>query len=166
MRVAIDATSAVTQQAGVGRYTRELVRALVQLPSYKDQYALVAAAGEADSRSFLDELSPGAWRELRRVPLPERAMTIFWQRLRVPLAIEHLVGEFDLFHGPDFVTPPTRHPTVVTIHDLSYLLHPEFAEPNLAKYLRMAVPRALRQASAVITVSASVAAEVERSKKE
>src|SRR5438477_13074816 len=32
LRVAIDVTTAVTQRAGVGRYTRELVRALVDLP--------------------------------------------------------------------------------------------------------------------------------------
>ena len=33
MRVGIDYTSAATQGAGIGRYTRELMRALLALPS-------------------------------------------------------------------------------------------------------------------------------------
>ena len=33
MRIGIDYTSAATQSAGIGRYTRELMRALLALPS-------------------------------------------------------------------------------------------------------------------------------------
>ena len=36
MRVAIDVTTALTQRAGVGRYTRDLVHALAHLPDGPD----------------------------------------------------------------------------------------------------------------------------------
>jgi glycosyltransferase involved in cell wall biosynthesis len=159
MRIALDATPAVVQMAGVGRYARELIRALVQLEQ-PDTFVLSVAAPQAEAQELLRSLPPGAWRELRRLPLPERWMTAAWQRARAPLPIERLLGPFDVFHGTDFVLPPTRQRSVVTIHDLSYQLFPAYAEPNLAAYLASAVPRSLARADVVIAVSASVAAEI------
>ncbi|MEX1157945.1 MAG: glycosyltransferase family 1 protein [Thermomicrobiales bacterium] len=158
-RIAFDATPAVVQQAGVGRYARELLAALLELPG-DDQYLVVSAGGERDNAQLLSALPPGAWRELRRLPLNPRMTTLAWQRARLPLPIESLVGDFDVYHGTDFVVPPSRLPRVVTIHDLSFLIAPEFADPDLVRYLTNAVPRSLAAADIVVTVSASVAAEV------
>ena len=44
MRIGIDVTSAVRQGAGIGRFTRELVRAFLSLDS-PHEYALFAATG-------------------------------------------------------------------------------------------------------------------------
>lgn len=159
MHIAIDATSAAVQSAGVGRYTSELLRALMTQP-HDDRYTLLSAGGADESEALLRDLPPGAWRELRRLPLSERYMTAAWQRLRLPIQVERLAGDFDVFHGPDFVTPPSRRPVVVTVHDLSYIVAPSYAEPSLVSYLRSAVPRSLKRASQIITVSASVAAEL------
>ena len=71
MRIALDATPAAVEQAGVGRYARELIRALVQLDA-PDQYVLSVAASTAAADTLLRSLPPGAWRELRRLPLAER----------------------------------------------------------------------------------------------
>ena len=43
MRIGIDYTSAATQGAGIGRYTRELLRALLALPS-DNSYSLFYAS--------------------------------------------------------------------------------------------------------------------------
>ena len=159
MRIALDATPAAVQHAGVGRYTRELLAALVALPG-DDEFVLASAGSDADNALLLRALPPGRLRDLRRLPLNPRLITIAWQRLRLPLPIESLIGDFDVFHGTDFVVPPSRRPRVVTIHDLSFLVAPRFAEPSLVRYLMDAVPRAVSSATIVITVSASVAADV------
>lgn len=159
MRIAIDATPAAIQHAGVGRYTRELLRALMELPG-DDRYDLLVAASQPQVDALLDELPPGQERAVRRLPLPNRLVTIAWQRLRLPLPVESLVGSFDVFHGPDFVLPPSRRPRVVTIHDLSFRRVPQFAEPRLVAYLNTVVPRALLAADRIIAVSAAVAAEI------
>jgi glycosyltransferase involved in cell wall biosynthesis len=158
MRVVIDGTPAATQNAGVGRYTRELLKALVRQPG--DHFQIVAACSDEDARSLARSLPPGAWREVRRLPLSTRTTTIAWQRLRIPLPVDRFVHDFDVFHGPDFVLPPTRKPSVVTIHDMSFLVASEYSEPSLVGYLKTVVPRALKKASQIITVSASVAADV------
>ncbi|CAN5643707.1 glycosyltransferase family 1 protein [soil metagenome] len=158
MRIAIDATPAAVQRGGVGRYTRELVRALVQ-ETLDHSFVLSAAARSAEADGLLASLPPGAWRELRRLPARERLMTAMWQRARLPVSIEQWIGPHDVFHGADFALPPTRARTVVTVHDFSFLLHPEYCHPDLGRYLRNVVPRSVNRADVVITVSASVAAE-------
>ena len=45
MRIGIDYTSAATQGAGIGRYTRELMRALLALPS-NNRYSFFYASRE------------------------------------------------------------------------------------------------------------------------
>ena len=158
MRIAIEATPAIAQQGGVGRYTRELLRSLVQ-ETLDHRFVLSASASSAEIDRLLADLPPGAWREVRRLPASDRTMTALWQRLRMPVGIERWIGSHDVFHGVDFTLPPTKAAKVVTIHDLSFLLHPEFSHPKLAGYLQTAVPRAIERADVVITVSASAAAD-------
>ncbi len=159
MRIAIDTTPAAVQSGGVGRYARELLVALVQ-ETLDHQFILSVAADASAAEELLSTLPPGAWREVRRLPARERVMTAAWQRLRLPIAVDRWTGGHDLFHGLDYTLPPTTSPTVVTIHDLSFIHHPNYCHPKLASYLQQAVPRAIARADAIITVSASVAAEV------
>ncbi|MEP7188586.1 MAG: glycosyltransferase family 1 protein, partial [Roseiflexaceae bacterium] len=145
MHIGIDYTAAAWQGAGIGRYSRELIRAIVA-QGHAHHYSLFYAAGglAADSPYLADlrELS-GAYPNIRCVPIPlsPRRLTQFWQRLRIPLPVDLFTGRLDLLHAPDFVLPPTRARTIVTIHDLSFLVHPECAEPSMVRYLADAVPR-------------------------
>jgi glycosyltransferase involved in cell wall biosynthesis len=49
--------------------------------------------------------------------------------------------------------PPSRAPSIVTIHDLSFEIVPQFAHPKLRSYLSRAVPVTLKRAAHVIAVS-------------
>lgn len=159
MRVGFDATPAAVQGAGVGRYARELLRALLPLNPSDDYRLLNASDAEATAR-LLDSLPPGALRRMYRIPIPDRYLTAAWQRLRLPLAVERVIGPIDVFHGPDFVLPPSRSASVVTIHDLSFLVRPDLGEPRLTAYLTRAVPRAIESSHRIIAVSATVAGEI------
>lgn len=159
MRIAIDGTPAATQSAGVGRYTRELLKALVT-QSADDQYQIACASTREQAEALDATLGPGQWRTIKRLPVSERYLTAFWHRLNVPLRIDTFLEPFDVFHGPDFVVPPSNKASVVTVHDLSYLVRPDLGEPALVAYLTRSVPRTIARADAVITVSASVASEL------
>ena len=152
MRVAFDYTSAIYQRAGVGRYTRSLAAELDPLLIDDDDFVLWYTSA---SRSRLSAPGIGGafHGSIRRIPLSPRAAAIAWQRMRMPLPIDRLIGSPDVLHEPDFVAPPTTAPMIATIHDLSYLVVPEFAHPNLKKYLESAVPRTLKRAKHVIAVS-------------
>ena len=166
MRIGIDYTAAVWQGAGIGRYTRELIRAVVGLDPAITYRLFYAAGGLPAASPYLADLRAlGAAHpnvQLRPIPLSPRLLTMLWQRLRLPLPAEALVGSLDLLHAPDFVLPPTRARTLVTVHDLTFLVRPECAEAGLRRYLSRAVPRALRRADLVLVDSQATAADLAR----
>jgi glycosyltransferase involved in cell wall biosynthesis len=151
MRIGIDYTAAVHQQAGIGRYTRGLVEALAKLDS-EHEYVLFMAGGNAQTPGLGFKM-PDNFR-VRRVPLSERFVNIMWYRLRLPVPIDLFISPVDVFHSPNYVLPPLRRGMkVVTIHDLSFLRYPEGAEPSLRRYLSGAVPKAVRRADLVLADS-------------
>jgi glycosyltransferase involved in cell wall biosynthesis len=152
MRIGIDYTAAVRQGGGIGRYTRNLVRTLTELDR-DNQYTLFVAGGWGDGDG------EGAWPgnvRIRSVPLSDRWLNLLWQRLRLPVPVQVFTGPLDLFHSPDFVLPPTgRTPTILTVHDLSFLRVPEFFVPGFRAYLEGAVARAAGRALHILADSES-----------
>ncbi len=160
VRVAIDYTAGAWQGAGIGRYTRELIRAVLLAAPADYRFVLCYASGWPGQKppyhaDIAELVALRAGTTTRAIPLPPRRLTQFWHRLKVPLRIEWLTGAIDLVHAPDFVLPPTGKPGIVTIHDLSYLVHPECAVPGVARYLTEAVPPSLASASAIFADSIS-----------
>ena len=153
MRIGIDYTSAARQSAGIGRFTRELVRAALALDEDND-YRLLVAGRQPVAQAHL----PRASRRYRLVqtPISERNLVRLWHRLQIPLPVEVFLGRVDIFHSPDFVLPPVaRAVKVLTIHDLSFLRVPECADPRLRWYLGQVVPRSVRRADFLLADSES-----------
>ena len=152
MHIGIDYTSAATQSAGIGRYTRELIRALFTLPS-PHRYSLFYASANRVSPSAIRHL-PSATR-IRRLPFHDKWLVRLWHRLRIPIPVELVTGRVDLFHSPDFLLPPTLPgvPTLLTVHDLSFVRDPDSAWPSLREFLSRAVPRSVRRATHVLADS-------------
>jgi glycosyltransferase involved in cell wall biosynthesis len=150
MHVGIDYTAAVHQGGGIGRYTRNLVRALADCDT-DGRYTLFVAGGWGDG----DGLGPWAANfRVRSVPLSDRWMHILWQRLRLPLPIQLITGPLDLFHSPDFMLPPTgRTRAILTIHDLSFLRVPQFFVSGFREFLEKAVSRAVKRARHILADS-------------
>ena len=128
MRIGIDYTAGVRQGGGIGRYTRELVQALLELGGLHD-YTILAATGGIPSRDWrleienLQSLVPRL--RFRDLPITDDWLHRLWQRLRLPLPVEFVTGALDIFYSPDFVLPPTLPGTrtLLTIHDLSSPIH-------------------------------------------
>jgi glycosyltransferase involved in cell wall biosynthesis len=77
---------------------------------------------------------------------------ILWEQTGLPF--EATRKRVDLLHGTVNVVPIAfRGPTVVTVHDLSFLRMPEQFPPMKARYLRTAVALSTRRATHVIAVS-------------
>ncbi len=92
----------------------------------------------------------------RRAPFSERALTILWHRLRLPIPVEWFTGPVDIFHSTDFVLPPVRQArTILTVHDLTFMRLPQCAEAGLRAYLNKVVPRSIERADLVLADSQS-----------
>ncbi len=171
MNIGIDYTSAANQGAGIGRLTRNIVRALAEIDAAEPTdhcYTLLVqgrdmphAAGRAGQRNRASGIDQANWREVC-TRIDERWWHRIWHRLKLPLPVEWLVGPVGLFHSPDFTLPPTRRETrtLVTVHDLSFMRLPHCFAPTLLDYLNANVPAAIRRADRVLADSESTRCDV------
>jgi glycosyltransferase involved in cell wall biosynthesis len=93
---------------------------------------------------------------------PGRASVLARELGWYPLALSAFRGA-DVLHCPTYYAPlRPRVPTVVTVHDLAVLRHPEAFPAWTRSYVPRVVPHMVRAATRVIAVSEFTAAEVER----
>jgi glycosyltransferase involved in cell wall biosynthesis len=156
MRIGIEVTAAVRQGAGIGRYVRELLRALA-LADATNHYRLFYASPSPLPHS-LPPLPPNF--SSRHLPFHDIWLARLWHRAQLPIPVEAITGPIDLYHAPDFTLPPVRARRVLTVHDLSFVRDPESAAPGLRSYLQNVVPRSVRRAGHVIAVSEATKADL------
>ena len=159
--VGIDVTAAVTQGGGIGRYTRELVRAVVAQGEDLN-YRLFTARPPAEL-PVPDPVPHAPHVRYCPAPLSDRWLYRLWYRLRLPLPIQWFTGRLDLFHSPDFVLPPVRGdvPTLLTVHDLSFVHYPQTFTPALVNYLNRVVPWSVKRATHVLADSQATSTDLQ-----
>jgi glycosyltransferase involved in cell wall biosynthesis len=159
MIIGIDARWIFPEITGIGSYTQELIRHLLQQDSphqfvlyFRDQNVRdrTMAYAEADAHPRV---------RTRLLPYGPFAPA---SQLRLPAALQQ--DRLDIFHSTNFMMPlwkPLRHTwvSVITIHDLIPLLFPEHT-PKALKTRFHPVYRAImrrigRQADLILTVSES-----------
>jgi len=141
MRIGIDARLTYYRQAGISQYTVQLIEALARLP-LEDDFVVIDSVR---SKEPLIEHPRFATRH---------AWTPSHHRLeQFTLPIELAPMRLDLLHSPDFV-PPFRAKvrSVITVHDLVFLMFPQFLTKDAARYYGQ-IDHAVRHADAVIAVS-------------
>src|SRR5579871_94755 len=150
MRIGIDYTAAINQSDGIGRFVRNISRALVELDQ-DNEYLLVYNSPNPGRAVDAPRAANVSTRQLR---FGERATNILWHRLHMPVPLDLLTGSMDLFHAPNFVLPPLRKAIgILTVHDLAFLTHPECADARLREYLEHAVPYSVAKADFITTDS-------------
>jgi alpha-1,3-rhamnosyl/mannosyltransferase len=158
MRVLIHTHAAVGARTGVGHYTVELLRALREVrglrvfeypspalarfrerlgggrpPAGWDGGTAVVAAPGTPARDI--RFTP---RHLVRTPLRLGWRLVMATYLRATFDRRYV----DLYHEPNYFPLRTRLPTVVTVHDLSAVLHPEWHPADrVARFEREFLPR-------------------------
>lgn len=84
-----------------------------------------------------------------------------WEQTELPRQCAR--DGIDLLHVPAYTAPVmTQTPVVVTLHDLLSTTNPEFCRKRNVLHHRLVVPRTLRQARLIFTVSEYVRNEVAR----
>lgn len=147
LSVSLDVSAVPTQPVGAGRYTIDLATAL----SARDDIALTLWCRRRDG---------SRWRQLRsattstvRPCAPERRpIRLVWEQARFPALLG--AASIDVHHGPHYTMPERAPlPRVVTIHDLTFLDHPEWHERSKVIVFRRAIRMAARRADAIVCVS-------------
>ena len=95
---------------------------------------------------------------VRRFPYPARAAIESWRRSNHPSGRRTLRG-IEVVHGTNYVVPPTRWPTVVSVHDVSFVTNPALAHGAVRSFAPL-IRRAIANGAWVHTISEHVATQV------
>ena len=158
MRIGLDGLPLTSLKTGVGHYTFELACALANIePSsqfeiiYPSTYPTISLVQDGQGVPLPNNLKL----ERARVgPLGRH-----WWSVGLPRYVRR--RKVELFHGTNYDVPLWRQcATVLTIHDLSHLLHPETHQNRSVKRARRRLPTMVRAADAIITPTDSVRREL------
>ncbi len=157
MHVCLEATSLIGARSGVGHTTAALARALVDVdPDVEVTLFPISARGGGRLRR-----SAPTHPRIRTLGarIPARLASWMWARAEWP-PVELFSGSADVFHGPNFLLPPTlKAAGVVTVHDLAFDRMPEAVSDHVRTYATT-VPVACRRANRIIVPSSFVAGEL------
>ncbi len=158
MNIRIEISSLATlHQSGVAAYTRLLSDALGD----NNNVAVYGSYLNFLGRQPDPEINNPSIRFERNIFLPLRiyakAQSFQWAP---PFDI--FLPSVDLTIFPNFATWPTLKSklSATVIHDLTYIRYPEVVEAKNLEHLKRVVPRSIKQADFIITVSESVKAEL------
>ncbi|MFQ5707896.1 MAG: glycosyltransferase family 4 protein [bacterium] len=158
MHIVIDAHLAVKQIDGVARYLNGL---LTELPKVDPaiRYTILSLPSEASSLPEAIFANPNVQRvEINVDGLSPR------QHLMMRGLLQEL--QADLYHHPQFDLPVgIGVPSVVTIHDLKYLAHPQFLKKKSrlkSLYIKKSLQHSLKAARQIIAVSKNTLHDLEK----
>jgi alpha-1,3-rhamnosyl/mannosyltransferase len=161
MRVILNGVSALKPKTGVGHTTANLYRALGELPG-DDAFWLYPGEklGHLVRRFVGRPRTTSAGRKGSSPGRKSRFIDLAKAAYRMHFQTGARWGNFDLYHEPNFVPFRTHLPTVVTVHDLSVVLHPEWHPADRVAFHERHFHRGIAAADHVIVVSESIREEV------
>jgi len=155
VRIGIDARELCGKPTGVGRYLASLMTAWDRLPDAAGhRFVMYRPAGADVTRGLrLSTLSV----EERVVPAGTEAGATttagtVWEQLHLARALRR--DPPDVLFSPAYTAPlATSVPVVLTVHDLSFVAHPEWFPPRMRWRQRLLTTLAARRARRVLTDS-------------
>lgn len=156
LRVAVNAVPLRSPLTGVGQYIRHLM-------------AAIEARGDVEARYFYGShwrheavassvvAIDGVKRVVKKVVPYPYIVSRMGQRLIFSGGMR--MAKPHVYHEPNYVAFPWRGPLVVTVHDLSFVHHPESHPKDRLAHLARYLPATLERAAHVITDSETVRRE-------
>ena len=158
MKIRLEVSSVASKyRSGVSQYTRLLADALSSTKDVTTYVHYFDFLSRQPSPALLH--TPKKSEANKLIPLKVYAKA---QSLGFAPAFDPHLSLVDLTIFPNFATWPsvkTKH-TATVIHDLTYLYFPDVVEEKNLAHLRRVVPRSIRKADFIITVSESVKTEL------
>ena len=142
MRIGIDAHMVGQRETGNETYVVGVVRALRQLDSQNEYRVFV-----------LDR--PGPFAELETSRFQCEVIRPANSFVRIPLSMPFMAWRhsLDVLHATYIAPPLCSCPTLVAVHDISFVHFPEFFSPRVRLLLSTLVPLSINRAARVLTLS-------------
>ncbi len=163
MRVIFNGVSAIKPKTGVGHTTVYLHRALADRSPCDSFWLYPGEAVASVGKRILQRPRPLASAKSEQPSRWKPRLTeLAKAAYRTHFQLAARWGKFDLYHEPNFVPIRTHLPTVVTVHDLSVLLHPEWHPADRVAFHEKHFRKGVEAADQVVVVSEAVRQEMIR----
>ena len=150
--MAIDVTPLLGARSGIGNAVGEIVAALQALEAAPP---LVPYTLSLRARTMRGDVPA----DTRFVPWPARALLRSWARSDLP-RVDRWLQPAAVLHATNYLAPPSRLPTLMSVYDCSFVRYPELCTPEVRALVPL-VRRAIARGVTVHTGSEFVAAEIE-----
>ena len=156
LRVAVNAVPLRSPLTGIGQYIVRLMEAIEARGDVQTRYFYASHWGRkavASPMSGIDDVK----RAVKKVVPYPYMVSRAGQRLMFEGGVR--LYRPQLYHDPNYVALPFDGPLVVTVHDLSFVRHPESHPKERLDHLARYLPATLERATHVITDSETVRRE-------
>ncbi|AIY64607.1 glycosyltransferase family 4 protein [Pseudoalteromonas piratica] len=161
MKVVLGCDPLLAQLTGIGNYTQQLGAGL--LNSSRIEILELFAHGKYYGHELLMEpensekpkkVNGTLWAALRS-NLANSTLAVSLYSKLIPIIEKRALRTKDdyIFHSPNFLLPNHGGKRVVTIHDLSTMVHPEFHPSSRVKLVNNAIEQSVKYADHIITDS-------------
>ena len=160
MKIAIDGHPLVPPRAGIGQYTYQLIKALARVEpahQYLVMYPPLTRSLRVREVPVFDEKCVRVVSEGRLRFLWFRARRKFRYKLGMGPPVERSIGSFDVYHATNYVFTHAvkRARRVVTIHDMTLMLFPEWHPRARVSSMTHEITRSLEIADHILADSAA-----------
>ena len=162
MRIGIDGRELLNQRTGVGRYLAELCgQWLASERARPHEFVFYTPEATSDLSVLGPPFAETSNIRFRHRSVPGGAGT-WWEQVTLGGAASQ--DDLDLFFAPAYSAPlRLAVPTVVTMHDVSFIAHPEWFRWREGARRRWLAQHTMARAEAIISVSAFTRTEILRS---
>ncbi len=145
MKIGFDAKRAFYNSTGLGSYSRTVLQVLSKFYPQND-YVLFVPRHKREPKFKLDNLYPTVWSD-------QSFFSFFWRAKG--LVKNPQFSSLDLFHGLSGQIPMSKSnvPYVVTIHDLIFMIYPQFYNPIDVQIYKFKSQYSVNNSQIVISIS-------------
>lgn len=149
VRIGIDARLNSYREGGIAEYTRRLVETLPTLDTTTDYHVFYHRR-----QRLKVAVTPAVRLHASFTPCHHRLE-------RLAFGVEAARHRLDVLHSPDFIPPRFgARRFVITIHDLNFLLYPQFQTPDSLRYYAGQIRAAVRRADHILADSQATKADI------
>ncbi|MCX6809701.1 MAG: glycosyltransferase family 1 protein [Candidatus Berkelbacteria bacterium] len=160
MRIAIDITRAIIENAGIGRYSFEISQKMIDQGT--EDHFLIYSTHFRDDEEKQKKFNSFKRKnvELKRLKIPGKVKEILWG-LKLDF-LKKFLDDSEVLFAPSFfeVGLGFKIPQVVAIHDMTHFLFPDQRGVRLSRYLSKRTLDVLKIAKKVICISNSTRKDV------
>jgi len=152
--IVFDANPLVGKKSGVGYLTQSLIVALAN--KYPNEIELVGHYFNFLNKKDDSSLPSASNIRYKKTTLVPTKLINILRKIKIELPIELFCFEKpDYYFYTNFVSLPSIRKTrqIVVVHDLSFVDVPEYVSTANASFLKKFVPRSIKRASLVVTIS-------------